>query len=59
MPSPGGELDVPAILSMAERHLESRLGDLDLPFQLPVIEPLSCLIPGEKAPAVLRDPSKR
>ena len=52
-----GELDVPAILSMAERNLESRLGELDLPFQLPVIEPLSCLVPGKKAHTALREPS--
>ena len=43
---PSGQVGVAALLTEAEQHLEARLDDLDLPFQLPVMEHLACLIPG-------------
>ena len=43
---PWGQVDVVTLLTEAEQHLKSRLGDLDLPFHLPVMEHLACLIPG-------------
>ena len=43
---PSEQVDIAALLTEAEQHLESRLGDLDLPFKLPVTEQLACLIPG-------------
>ena len=44
---PKGEVDVPSFLVEAERELGSRLMEIDLPFQLPVIECIACLLPGE------------
>ena len=43
---PSEQVDIAALLTEAEQHLESRLDDLDLPFKLPVTEQLACLIPG-------------
>ena len=43
---PSEQVDIAALLTEAERNLEARLHDLDLPFQLTAIEQLACLIPG-------------
>ena len=45
---PVEEFDIPTIVATAERTLRLRLDELDLPFQLPDIEQLSCLVPGAK-----------
>ena len=45
---PTRQVDVAALLSEATRHLESRLDELDLPFQLTEIEQLACVVPGER-----------
>ena len=42
---PGEEFDIPTILATAERALSSRLDELDLPFQLPDVEDVACLVP--------------
>lgn len=39
------EQEITALLGEAQKHLESRIEDLDLPFRLPVIESLACLVP--------------
>ena len=46
---PEEELNVSEILSVAEQSLRSRLDELDLPFRLPAIEQLACLVPGRHA----------
>ena len=33
----------------ARRHVESRIDELELPFKLPAVEGLACLVPGEAA----------
>ncbi len=38
--------EIADMLSAAEAHLQSRLGELDLPFRLPAVESLACLLPG-------------
>jgi ERCC4-related helicase len=38
------------LLMAAQQHVESNLGELDLPFKLPTIERLACLVPGTPAP---------
>ena len=43
---PEESINIPEILSLAEQCLRSRLDELDVPFRLPAIEQLSCLIPG-------------
>ena len=43
---PQDDIDVPGILSDAERCLKSRTGELDLPFRVPEIEQIACLVPG-------------
>ena len=48
---PTGQVDVPGLLSEATRQLESRLDELELPFRLPAMEQIACLIPGEQAQA--------
>jgi len=50
--SPSREVNVMNLLLDAERILESRLNQLDLPFHLPTIERLACLVPGQ--PVVLK-----
>ena len=45
---PAREFDLPTMLATAEQALRSRLHELDLPFQLPDIEQLSCLVPGHQ-----------
>ena len=45
---PTGQVDVGALLSEATRHLESRLDEMELPFRLPVMEQIACLVPGEQ-----------
>jgi hypothetical protein len=45
--TPKEDLDLADLLSRVEQDLESRLDELDLPFRLPVIERLACLIPGD------------
>jgi hypothetical protein len=42
---PSTELETAALLADAEAYLERRLGELDLPFRLPAIETLACLMP--------------
>ena len=42
-----GTLDVTRLLVAAETNLRSCLDEIDLPFRLPVIERLACLIPSE------------
>jgi superfamily II DNA or RNA helicase len=37
------------VLEGAEKHLEASLGSLDLPFRLPAIESLACLVPGAES----------
>jgi hypothetical protein len=34
------------LLTAAQQHVESQLGALDLPFKLPTVERLACLVPG-------------
>lgn len=46
---PQEDINVPEILSDAERCLRLRTGELDLPFRLPEIEHLACLVPGRRA----------
>ena len=43
---PTKELDVSEVLADAEQSLKLRLDELELPFRLPAIEQLACLIPG-------------
>ena len=38
------------LMADARRYVESQTGVLELPFTLPVIEGLACLVPGEAAP---------
>jgi hypothetical protein len=38
------------ILAAARQHVESQLGQLDLPFKLPTVERLACLVPGTPEP---------
>ena len=38
------------LMADARRYVESQIGVLELPFALPVIEGLACLVPGEAAP---------
>lgn len=45
---PTEELDVSQVLAEAEQSIESRLDELELPFRLPAIEQLACLIPGTR-----------
>ncbi len=45
---PTDKLDALKLLSEAKQALESCVDRLDLPFQLPVIERLACLLPGEQ-----------
>jgi superfamily II DNA or RNA helicase len=44
--TPEAEQDKTKLLLDAKQIIESRLKELDLPFQLPVVESLACLIPG-------------
>ena len=44
---PNGALDVSEVVKDAERELTSRLHEIDLPFALPTIECLACLVPSE------------
>jgi len=44
---PRGTVDVRALLIEAERELQSRINQVDLPFILPTIECVACLLPGE------------
>ena len=39
------EQDIKELLTDAQQHLESCAEELDLPFQLPMIESLACLLP--------------
>lgn len=39
------KVDVPSLLKEAEQVLSSRLKEIDLPFQLPAIECIACLLP--------------
>jgi superfamily II DNA or RNA helicase len=41
-----GELALTNVLQEAEKYLEAHLGGLDLPFRIPAIESLACLVPG-------------
>jgi superfamily II DNA or RNA helicase len=41
------ERGVMDLLAAAQQHVESQLGQLDLPFKLPTVERLACLVPGE------------
>lgn len=44
---PKEEVDVQSLLDAAERELGSRLKEMDLPFQLPAIECIACLLPAQ------------
>jgi SNF2 family DNA or RNA helicase len=44
-PQVDSELEVTTLMTEAEQHLETRIDELDLPFRLPVIESLACLVP--------------
>ena len=56
---PTGEFNVSEILSAAEQSVGSRLNELDLPFVLPAIEPLACLLPRRLSATVTpHDPSR-
>jgi hypothetical protein len=48
---PKQEVDVPSLLEEAERELGSRLKEIDLPFQLPAIECIACLLPAHSEAA--------
>ena len=39
--------DVADLMAAARQHVESQINALDLPFALPAIESLACLVPGE------------
>ena len=41
--------DVASLMAEARHYVESQLGALDLPFALPAVESLACLVPGEAA----------
>ena len=41
--------DVADLMAEARRYVESHLDTLDLPFALPTVESLACLVPGESA----------
>ena len=45
---PTRQVDVAALLCESTRHLEARLDELDLPFQLTAMEQLACLVPAEQ-----------
>jgi ERCC4-related helicase len=45
---PQGGLDVRSLLVDAERELGTRLNEIDLPFQLPEIECIACLMPSRQ-----------
>jgi hypothetical protein len=53
------ESGVDQLLAAAQQHLEAQLGGLDLPFKLPTIERLACLVPGTPAqqPAASKEPA--
>ena len=42
--------DVTDLMADALQYVESRIGALELPFALPAVESLACLVPGEAAP---------
>jgi hypothetical protein len=44
------ERGVMDLLGAAHQHVESQLGQLDLPFKLPTVERLACLVPGTPEP---------
>jgi hypothetical protein len=39
--------DVADLMAAARQYVESQINALDLPFALPAIESLACLVPGE------------
>jgi SNF2 family DNA or RNA helicase len=57
----GTEKGVMGLLAAAQQHVESHLDELDLPFKLPTVERLACLVPGtaETAPPPSPDESIR
>ena len=42
-------LDAAALIASARQYVVSRIEALDLPFALPVVESLACLVPGQAA----------
>ena len=42
--------DVAGLMADARQYVESQIDALELPFALPVVESLACLVPGEAAP---------
>jgi hypothetical protein len=51
--------EVMDILAAAQQHVESQLGQLDLPFKLSTVERLACLVPGAPELAALAASIKR
>ena len=41
--------DVANLMAEARQYVESHIGALELPFTLPAVESLACLVPGEAA----------
>jgi hypothetical protein len=44
------------LLAAAQQHVESHLDELDLPFKLPTVERLACLVPGTAETATPASP---
>jgi hypothetical protein len=55
----GTEKGVLSLLAAAQEHVESHLDELDLPFKLPTVERLACLVPGTAETELSTDESTR
>ena len=50
------ERGVMDLVTAAQQHVESQLDQLDMPFKLPTVEPLACLVPAAPEPGGLTTP---